>query len=145
MLCGPDFSAGRFSDQTGASAVEFALVMPVFLLLVLGAMAYGIYFGAAHSIQQLAADAARIAVAGLDPNERHDLVRGYIEDHAGTYVLIDPARLSFSAAPSAIDPDQYVVEISYDATALPVWNIYPPVPMPGKTISYRSIIRNGGV
>ncbi len=137
--------ASRFSDQAGASAVEFALVTPVFLLLVLGALAYGIYFGAAHSVQQLAADAARVAVAGLDDNERGALVEDFITRNAGTYVLIDPDRLTFAAAPSPADASQYLVEIAYDASALPIWNIYPPLPLPGQTIRYVSTIRKGGV
>lgn len=131
-------------SEAGTSAVEFALVMPVFLFLVLGAIAYGIYFGAAHSVQQLAADAARVAVAGLDDCERGDLVETYIANNAASYTLIDKSRLSVSARPSPADPAQFLVELAYDATSLPVWNIYPPVPMPGKTIRFVSTIRNGG-
>lgn len=144
MVRGRKFSIGRFGGEEGASAVEFALVMPVFLLLVLGALAYGIYFGAAHSVQQLAADAARVAVAGLDRCERGALVEAFIDHNAGAYVLIDRERLSVSAGPSPSDPDQFLVELAYDASALPVWNIYPPIPMPGRTIRYASTIRNGG-
>lgn len=139
-----DVCTGWFRDEKGASAVEFALVMPVFLLLVLGALAYGIYFGAAHSVQQLAADAARVSVAGLNSEERCDLVRDYIERNASAYVLIDSEKLSFSAAPSESDPNQFLVELAYDVTALPIWNIYPPIPMPGQTIRFASTIRNGG-
>lgn len=144
MARGRKHEASRFGDAGGASAVEFALVMPVFLLLVLGALAYGIYFGAAHSVQQLAADAARVAVAGLDDCERGDLVRTYIDDNASSYVLIERHRLSVNAAQSSADPSQFLVELAYDASSLPVWNIYPPIPMPGKTIRYVSTIRNGG-
>src|SRR5690554_6850857 len=141
MARGRKHEASRFGDAGGASAVEFALLMPVFLLLVLGALAYGIYFGAAHSVQQLAADAARVAVAGINDCERSALARTYIEDNAASYVLIERDRLSVSAAQSPRDPAQFLVELAYDASALPVWNIYPPVPMPGKTIRYVSTIR----
>ncbi len=48
--------------EDGAAAVEFAIVSPVFLLIVVGILAYGLYFGAANSVQQLAADAARAAM-----------------------------------------------------------------------------------
>lgn len=130
----------------GASAVEFALVTPVFLLLVLGALAYGIYFGAAHSVQQLAADAARAAVAGLSISERTLLAESYIHANSGAYVLLDPARLELQAGPSGKDPDQFTVALSYDASALPIWNLYPPIPLPNsKVITFTSTIRNGGV
>lgn len=136
-------SLGR--DCRGASAVEFALVAPVFLLLVLGALAYGIYFGAAHSIQQLAADAARAAVAGLSGTERVTLAEAFIGANGGAYVLIDPSRLTLDAGPSGADPDQFLVRLSYDASALPIWNLYPPIPLPDPVIVFSSTIRNGGV
>ncbi|TIM19494.1 MAG: pilus assembly protein, partial [Mesorhizobium sp.] len=51
----------QFREQSGTSAIEFALLAPIFILLLLGMVAYGIYFGASHSVQQIAADAARTA------------------------------------------------------------------------------------
>ncbi|HWJ89286.1 MAG TPA: TadE/TadG family type IV pilus assembly protein [Pelagibacterium sp.] len=133
-------------DCRGASAVEFALVTPVFLLLVFGALAYGIYFGAAHSVQQLAADAARAAVAGLNVTERATLAVSFIDANGGAYVLIDPTRLELDAGPSGTDPDQFTVALSYDASTLPIWNLYPPIPLPNsKIITFTSTIRNGGV
>ena len=52
-------------DKKGAAAVEFALIAPLFFLLLLTLVAFGIYLTAAHSLQQLTADAARTAIAGL--------------------------------------------------------------------------------
>ncbi len=132
-------------NRSGASAVEFALLTPVFLLLVFGSLAYGIYFGAAHSVQQLAADAARAAVAGLSGAERTALAEAFIAANGGGYVLIDPEKLVIAAAPSPSDPDQFSVALRYDASGLPIWNLYPPIPMPAKTIVFASTIRNGGV
>lgn len=133
------------TDRAGSSVVEFALLAPVFLLLVLGALAYGIYFGAAHSVQQLAADAARAAVAGLSSTERTTLAEGFIIANGAGYVLIDPARLAIEATPSPSDPDQFLVRLSYDAGNLPIWNLYPPIPLPDQIIVFASTIRNGGV
>lgn len=138
-------SARRRGQEAGSSAVEFALIAPVFLLLVFGAIGYGIYFGAAHSIQQLAADAARAAVAGLSGSERVALANAFLANNGGAYILIDPDLLAIEAAPSPTDPDQFLVKISYDASALPIWNLHPPLPLPGQTISFSSTIRNGGV
>lgn len=133
------------NHKGGASAVEFALLAPVFLLLVLGAICYGIYFGAAHSIQQLAADAARAAVAGLSDDERTALATAFVSANGASYVLIDPEKLTIAAAPSAADPDQFLVSLAYDASDLPIWNIYPPIPLPDQVIAFTSTIRNGGV
>ncbi|WP_375598693.1 TadE family protein [Devosia sp. Naph2] len=134
-----------WTDHCGTAAIEFAVLTPVFLLLLTGMLAYGIYFGAAHSLQQMAADAARIAIAGLTEAERNSLVEAYIARNAQAYALIDPARLSHTIGDSVVDPSQYVVRLSYDATDLPIWNLYPPLPLPGKTIAYGATIRRGGL
>lgn len=133
----------RFArDYSGASAVEFAIIAPVFILMVVGMLAYGIYFGAANSVQQIAADAARTSIAGLDATERNTLVTAFIENNAGAYVFIDPEEVDFSIGDDAGDPNQYKVTVTYDASGLPIWVL--PVPMPGKIISFTSTIRLGG-
>ena len=132
-------------DASGTSAVEFAILAPVFLLLLTGMLAYGIYFGAAHSIQQLAADAARTAIAGLSQTERDKLVKAFLDANAGDYMLIDRTRLSFTIGDKPGDPTQYRVTLKYDASQLPIWNLYPPLPLPSTQIASTSTIRRGGL
>lgn len=129
-------------DRNGASAVEFAIIAPVFILMIVGVLAYGIYFGAANSVQQIAADAARTSIAGLSATERNTLVTEFIENNAGGYVFIDPDEVDFTIGDDASDPNQYKVTVTYDASRLPIWVL--PVPMPGRIISYTSTIRLGG-
>ena len=134
----------RFAGaHEGASAVEFAIIAPVFILMIVGVLAYGIYFGAASSVQQIAADAARTSIAGLSPTERNTLVTAFIENNAGGYVFIDPDEVDFTIGDDANDPNQYKVTITYDASQLPIWVL--PVPLPDKIISYTSTIRLGGI
>ncbi|WDR01996.1 pilus assembly protein [Devosia algicola] len=133
------------SDCRAASAVEFAILAPVFMLMLTGMLAYSIYFGAAHSVQQIAADAARTSIAGLNARERDALVGAYINNNAADYLLIERARLTYSIGDKASDPNQYQVNVEYDASALPIWNLYPPLPLPSKTISFSSSIRRGGL
>ena len=137
--------AGWVRDTCGTSAVEFAILLPVFLLLLTGMLAYGIYFSAAHSIQQLAADAVRTAIAGLDEAERNDLVGDFLAANAGSYALIDPGRLTVTIGDKPGDPDHYRVVLTYDASDLPIWNLYPPLPLPSRQIAYSSTIRRGGI
>ena len=137
--------ASLLKDRHGTAVVEFAILTPVFLLMLTGMLAYGIYFGAAHSVQQLAADAARTAIAGLNEAERNSLVEAYLTQNAGAYALLNPARLDHAIGDSPTDPSQYVVRLSYDATDLPIWNLYPPLPLPGKTIVHGATIRRGGL
>lgn len=136
---------GWVDDVRGTSAVEFAILTPVFLLMLTGMLAYGIYFGAAHSLQQLAADAARTSIAGLNQLERNRLVQQFLDGHAESYMLIARNRLSFSIGDKPGDLTQYLVTLRYDAKDLPIWNLYPPLPLPSRFIVTTSTIRHGGL
>lgn len=53
--------AGRRDDR-GAAAVEFALVVPLLLLLVFGIISFGLYFASALALSNSARQGARSAV-----------------------------------------------------------------------------------
>ena len=131
-------------DQ-GTAVIEFAILTPVYLLMLTGMLAYGVYFGAAHALQQLAADAARTAVAGIDEAERNQLVEHFLAHNTAAYMLRDPARLDLEIGDNPADANQYVVQLHYDATDLPIWNLYPPLPLPSATLTYGASIRRGGI
>lgn len=134
-----------FQCRKASSAVEFALLAPVYLLFLFGLIAYGILITANHSVQQLAAEAARISVAGLNEAERRSLARAFIAAHADGYAFIDPARLEVEVADSADDANRFVVAITYDASNLPVWNLLDGLPLPGAVIDRSSTVRLGGI
>lgn len=62
---GRDRRGGR--GQRGAAALEFALVMPIVLLTVLGVVQYGYHFWALETGAATAREAARRLVVGTDP------------------------------------------------------------------------------
>jgi Flp pilus assembly protein TadG len=138
-------SGGKVTGTSGSLAVEFALIAPILIASMLGMVAYGIYFGAAHSVQQLSADSARIAVAGISSSEREQLVKAYITKNSGDYIFLDPDAITVHVADAVSDPTQSNISIRYDATELPIWNLYLPLPLPEKTISRTSTIRIGGL
>lgn len=133
------------TDRRGTAAIEFALLAPLYILLLMGVVAYGIYFGAAHSVQQLAADAARVAVAGLDATERSRIATGYIRGNADGYAFVSFTRLAVSAVDDPAQPGLFVVRLQYDARDLPIWSMMAGLPLPDMTIARRSAIRAGGV
>ena len=133
-----------FDEKSGASAIEFAIVAPVFILLLLTTVAYGIYLSVAGSIQQIAADAARTAIAGLSAPERSHLAREFIARSTLDYYLIEPANLSVSVADDAGNTHQFTVTLEYDASNLPIWNLYS-FALPDKKIKRFSTIRIGGI
>jgi Flp pilus assembly protein TadG len=131
-----------FGNRSGAAAVEFAIVAPVFILIVLTMCAFGIYLSSAHSIQQIAADAARSAVAGLDEAERSALVQRYVDTATLTYPFIDPQALRISVGDDAVG-DQFTVTLVYDASGLPIWSLFT-FTLPDTEISRFATIRMGG-
>lgn len=138
------------TDQTlgrcdaGTSAIEFALIVPVFLTFVAGILAYGIYFGATYSVQQLSADAARASVPGLTNAERKKLATDFVTAAAQRYALIVPAKIVTTADPPPNDANAFEVAVSYDASALPIWNFANFLPLPNKTIRRTSVVKRGG-
>jgi len=91
----------------GASAVEFALVMPLFFLLLFGIVDFGWYFFNQHTIQYATREGTRLALVGVTlPNpdynpdvpgsnpmlSREDSIESKIREEAS--VALSPANLS---------------------------------------------------
>jgi Flp pilus assembly protein TadG len=128
----------------GASAVEFALVTPLFLAMVFGIIMFGSYLAVIHGVQQLAAEAARTSIAGLSDSERGDLARNYVTAHAAAYPLIVPAQVSVNAAASPSDANVFVVTVNYDASGLFIYSLPSFVPVPSSAIARSAAIPRGG-
>lgn len=128
----------------GAAAVEFAFVFPVALIFFFGLLAYGMYFGAAHSVQQLAADAARASVSGLDNAERTAIAQAHVEASGGSYPFLRADRISVLAEALEADPSQFRVRVSFNSEDLPIWALSGLIPLPRKTIERVAVIKRGG-
>jgi Flp pilus assembly protein TadG len=133
-----------FDDRAGASAIEFAILAPVFLLVLLTMVGFGIYLSAATSIQAITADAARTAVAGLNETERTKLAEDYIKQSTLDYYLLSADRFSITVSDDPHNTQQFTVAIDYDASNLPIWSLYS-FALPEKRIKRFSTIRIGGV
>jgi Flp pilus assembly protein TadG len=131
-------------DRSGAAAIEFTIVGPLFFMVLLGVLIFAIYFGTVHSVQQLAAEAARATVQGLTETERAELAQNQIKNIVGSYPLIDPNYLTVTAATSPSDANLFNVSISYDASRSIVFAFEGLIPMPPKTIARSAVVRRGG-
>lgn len=128
--------------RDGNVAVEFALIAPVFLAMLLGIMSYGGYFWMAHSVQEIADDSARAALAGLTADERQTLVRTTLATEIAKYGTLNPAA---ATATYTGDAQGYTVAISYDASrSNGVFWAGGLVPMPSSTIVRSATIKLGG-
>lgn len=108
----------------------------------MGLIAYGIYFGASSSVQQIAADAARLSVAGVTDTERKALASSFVANHSSGYAFVDPSKLTVQYAQA---PQYFTVKVSMDARQLPIWSLLKDLPLPGTTITKQSVVRIGGI
>lgn len=136
--------AKMLRNRAGSSAVEFAIIAPIFLLVLLTMIAYGIYLMTAYSVQQVAADAARTAIAGLNNNEREALAKDFVSRSALSYAFMDKRYFNVTVGGDLSNSNQFTVTVEYDATELPIWSLYS-YALPEKTIKRFSTIRIGGV
>ena len=131
-------------DRAGTSALEFAIIAPLFFLALFTLIAYGIYLSVTHSVQQIAADAARTAVAGLNPTERVTLVNRYLDASRLDYSFINRAKMNVAIAEDPGNPDQFTVTITYDSSDLPIWKLFT-FALPQEKIERYSTVRVGGL
>jgi Flp pilus assembly protein TadG len=119
------------------------MLLPVFLVLVFGIVVFGSWLTVVHSVQQLAAEAARSSVAGLSESERKSLATSYITNNAGSYPLLQSSHLTVSAATSGSAASVFVVTVNYDASGMFIYAL-PFVPAPPSTIVRSASIPFGG-
>ncbi|MEJ8308789.1 TadE/TadG family type IV pilus assembly protein [Agrobacterium larrymoorei] len=136
--------AKMLRNRAGSSTVEFAIIAPIFLLVLLTMIAYSIYLMTAYSVQQVAADAARTAIAGLNNNEREALAKDFVSRSALSYAFMDKRYFNVTVGSDLSNSNQFTVTVEYDATELPIWSLYS-YALPEKTIKRFSTIRIGGV
>lgn len=131
-------------DCRGVAAVEFALIAPVFFLILLGIAAYGIYFSAISSLQELTADAARASVAGVSIGERQTIVSNYVDQSSPNYKLLRGNPITVTAAAFPGDPTRYSVTLRTDISNLPLQGSMGLFPMPSAIIQRTAVVRIGG-
>lgn len=127
--------------RRGSVAVEFALVGPLLILMLMGMALYGGWFWLAQSVQSLATEGARAAVAGLDPAERQTLAEAFIAAEAqGVYGLAaDDLQIAVEA-----DGDEIRVRVILDATGHPIMTLGALIPAPPDRIERSAVVRMGG-
>ncbi|WP_455271452.1 TadE/TadG family type IV pilus assembly protein [Rhizobium herbae] len=131
-------------NREGAAALEFAIIAPLFFLTIFTMIGYGIYLSASHAIQQIAADAARTAVAGLSETERKSLANSFIQSSALDYAFINKTKLTVDVEDDVSNLNQFTVTIVYDSSELPIWKLFS-FALPDEEIKRYATIRLGGI
>ena len=113
---------GRLAaNERGASAIEFALLAPVFFGLMLGVVEVGLYMQNHNAVRSLASDASRFAAVEYQKNNAlsEETLRTNIQAMgvASPYNLID-SRLSVTVTevvPARVDgAREFDLDIDYD-------------------------------
>ncbi len=127
--------------QRGSMAVEFAILCPITLIILFGIMSYGGYFWIATTVQQLANDSARAAIAGLSTTERQSLAQSQVTEELQSYGYLSAAHLSINVTAQT---DLMTVSVAYDASQTPFWAFAGLIPMPSSTIARTATIKLAG-
>ena len=130
-------------SRSGAAAIEFALVVPVFFVLLFGIVVFGSYLAVVHSVQQLAAEAALAAVAGMSDTERNSLALAYINSNVSSYPLLVPSSLTLNNSVTSAS-SVFQITLNYDLSSSFIYQLPSFVPSPPKTIIRSAAIQRGG-
>lgn len=132
------------TNQAAATAVEFAFIAPLLLLLLFGIIGYGHAFGVYHGVQQLAAEAARASVGGLDDTERERLARAFVRRSIGSYAFLDPSKLTVRTTALGAPAPSFEVAVVYDFSDSIFNRLGSIVALPTPVVERRAVVQRGG-
>ncbi|ANU08042.1 TadE/TadG family type IV pilus assembly protein [Paraurantiacibacter namhicola] len=90
------------SDLRGATVLEFALLAPAFMGLVIGVMEVGVYMQKYNAVRNLASDAARYAT--VEYQKENNLAAVTLEQNIKTLGLGEPYFLDADALTISVTP-----------------------------------------
>jgi Flp pilus assembly protein TadG len=132
-------SGKRFANRCGAAAVEFAIVAPVFFLLVIGM----IEIGRALMVQQVLINASRVgARQAVTAGATNSAVQAAVKDYA-TSVAVPSVSVSVTPDPAAAksgDTMTVTTTVNYSSVS---W-LGSPWYLGGKTLTASSKMRKEG-
>jgi TadE-like protein len=122
--------------DSGAAAVEFAIVSLLFFYLVFGVLQYGFYFFQLQSGSAAARHGARLASVGIDPD--CDAFLGQVKDQVGSVAAADVTVTVAFEEPADVNVGESVtVTVTFPFTKFG----FPFIPLPGDTISEQATAR----
>ncbi len=105
------------ADETGLSAVEFALVLPLLAMLLCGVIEYGWVMKTRLALHHAVSEGARAAVCFSTPTEREAAARAQITaalaglTHAGLAAGLDSCVTVSELAAAANLPDRFSLSV----------------------------------
>jgi Flp pilus assembly protein TadG len=134
----------RAKETDGVSAVEFALVSPIILVLLFGIVCFGTVENTYIGVQQLTSEAARASVAGLSDTERSQIVQTFITSNIGSYAFLDPTKISATSSTINANPSTYQVSVTYNMSGSFIYQFGSFLPLPSPLVQRSAVVLNGG-
>jgi Flp pilus assembly protein TadG len=114
----------RRDDKTGASAVEFAIILPVLILFLFGIIEFSILFYDKAVITNASREGARAGIVYQYPERVSEaaiqqVVLDYCADHLITFATTPSLTISTATGVAAGDPLTVTVRYDYQFLVLP--------------------------
>jgi|SRR6185503_9936078 Flp pilus assembly protein TadG len=130
-------------ESGGASAIEFAIVAPIFFILVFGIVVYGYYFGSLSLVHHIAYESARASVSGLTDDERAVLAQARADELITALSTVLDAD-SIQVETAAPTPGVYSVTVHYHFGLVQAMGGTSILPLPGADQSVTVSVSHGG-
>lgn len=112
------------NNENGQTLVEFALILPILLLLVMGIIQFGIIFSAQIGITNAAREGARVAAVGYSVSEVQDTVSHTVGSHISFNLL--STGVVYPPAGPTIGQDVTVTVIGEVELIVPIPDVFVP-------------------
>ena len=132
------------SCRRASAAVEFALTLPCLVLILFATVGYGIAIATPHSVQQIAAEAARASIAGLSSQDRETLARTFVSQNIAAYPFLDPRKTTVVVSDGSAPEYAFSVAVTIDLTNSFIYQFRNLLPLPSPQITSSAVIRRGG-
>lgn len=125
------------ADTRAAVLVEAAFALPILIMLLLGVVTWSGWFMAAHSLQEVANEAARASVAGMDAAERQQIVEATVDKSVLQTGTLQPELVQIS---TGLSDEYFRVTLNYDLTKSRIFR-NSLIPLPGDSIKRDALVR----
>lgn len=132
-----------YKKQNGASAVEFALILPLLLLFLFGVIEWGIYFFDDHIVTNASRTGARSGIVQTSPRVQDSDITSAVLDKTGSLVTFGAENTPQVEIPAvcAARGDELAVTVSYNYSFLLLPALTGGLVPPSKTISARTVMK----
>jgi Flp pilus assembly protein TadG len=128
-------------NRNGSAAVEFSLVAPVAVLLLLGIIEFSVTLSTYSALQQIASEAARAGLAGTNGTQQTQFANQYVSGVLPSYGFIDATKVSVSTNATSTT---FAVSLNYDASKSFFGGMGPLGPLAPVVMTRSAVVQVGG-